>query len=71
MRNLHLSTGWQLKRREPARDLDADFAAADGWIPASAPGSVYLDLLAAGAIPDPFVGLNENEVQWVGEADWL
>jgi beta-mannosidase len=71
MQDLELSTGWQLKQRDPAHDLLADFAAADGWIPASAPGSVYLDLLAAGAIPDPFVGLNENEVQWVGEADWL
>jgi beta-mannosidase len=66
-----LSTGWRLKRRDPAHDLPADFAAADGWIPASAPGSVYLDLLAAGAIADPFIGLNENDVQWVGEADWL
>jgi beta-mannosidase len=71
MQERPLSTGWQLKRRDPARDLPADFAAADGWIPASAPGSVYLDLLAAGAIPDPFVGLNENDVQWVGEVDWL
>lgn len=25
----------------------------------------------AGKIPDPFVGLNEEEVQWVGQADWL
>src|SRR5262245_63711985 len=71
MRHLPLSTGWQLKQRDPARDLPADFAAADGWIPASAPGSVYLDLLAAGTIADPFIGMNENDVQWVGEADWL
>jgi beta-mannosidase len=71
MRERLLSTGWQLKQRDPARDLPADFAAAEGWVPASAPGSVYLDLMAAGAIADPFVGLNENDVQWVGEADWL
>jgi hypothetical protein len=71
MQERTLSTGWQLKRRDPARDLQADFAADGGWIPASAPGSVYLDLLAAGAIADPFIGLNENDVQWVGEADWL
>src|SRR5262249_537226 len=71
MRHLPLSAGWQLKQRDPSQDLQADFAAAEGWLPASAPGSVFLDLLAAGAIPDPFVGLNENEVQWIGLADWL
>jgi beta-mannosidase len=71
MQQLTLSTGWQLKQRDAARDLSDDFAAAEGWIPASAPGSVHQDLLAAGLIPDPFLGLNENDVQWVGEADWL
>lgn len=30
-----------------------------------------MDLLAAGRIPDPFYGQNENELQWIGEADWL
>jgi beta-mannosidase len=71
MRQHLLSAGWRLKRRDPAAELSHDFAAADGWFPASAPGSVFLDLLAAGAIPDPFFGLNELDVQWVGEADWL
>lgn len=39
-------------------------------IPASVPGVVHLDLLAAGRIPDPYVGANERDVQWVGERDW-
>lgn len=34
------------------------------------PGNVHLDLIHAGAIPDPFVGTNEDSVQWVGEQDW-
>jgi beta-mannosidase len=34
------------------------------------PGCVHTDLLAAGLIPDPFVGDNERRVQWVGERDW-
>jgi beta-mannosidase len=28
-------------------------------------------LLASGQIPDPFVGLNERDVQWIGESSWL
>jgi len=40
------------------------------WLPAVVPGSVHLDLLAAGRIPDPFVADNEKRVQWVAETDW-
>ncbi|MEU1517129.1 glycoside hydrolase family 2 protein [Streptomyces sp. NPDC005811] len=50
----------------------------DGWIlrhegealAASVPGCVHTDLLAAGVIPDPFVGRGEHEVAWVGRRDW-
>ncbi|KAJ3111243.1 hypothetical protein HDU96_005877 [Phlyctochytrium bullatum] len=43
------------------------------WRPclSGVPTSIHLDLLAAGAIPDPFAGTNENRMQWVGEVDWL
>jgi beta-mannosidase len=40
------------------------------WLPAHVPGGVHLDLMAAGAIPDPFFGDEELRVQWVAEADW-
>ncbi|MBI9051830.1 MAG: glycoside hydrolase family 2 protein [Anaerolineaceae bacterium] len=40
------------------------------WLPAVVPGSTYADLLAADRIPDPFVGKNENQVQWVADQDW-
>jgi beta-mannosidase len=50
----------------------------DGWIlryegralPAAVPGCVHTDLLAAGLIPDPFFGLGETEVAWVGRREW-
>ncbi|MFF5984306.1 glycoside hydrolase family 2 protein [Streptomyces olindensis] len=50
----------------------------DGWIlrhesealPASVPGCVHTDLMAAGVIPDPFLGRNETDVAWVGRRDW-
>ena len=34
------------------------------------PGCNYTDLLAAGAIPDPFIACYEKSVQWVGEKIW-
>lgn len=43
---------------------------AEAWLPASVPGGVHTDLLAAGAIPDPFVGDNELQAQWIPHADW-
>ena len=42
------------------------------WRPVSQfPTNIHLDLLAHGMIPDPFVGKNELDVQWVGEEAWL
>jgi beta-mannosidase len=40
------------------------------WLHARVPGGVHTDLLAAGRIPDPFYGVNEEQVQWVAEKDW-
>lgn len=40
------------------------------WLPATVPGSVHLDLMAAGLIPDPFLAANEEAVQWVIEKGW-
>ncbi|MET8773326.1 glycoside hydrolase family 2 protein, partial [Streptomyces sp. NPDC004658] len=41
-----------------------------GGVPATVPGCVHTDLLAAGVIPDPFLELNETEVAWVGRRSW-
>ncbi|MFE1800513.1 glycoside hydrolase family 2 protein [Streptomyces sp. NPDC059517] len=51
----------------------------EGWVlrhdgaelPATVPGCVHTDLLAAGLVPDPFLGRGETEVAWVGRRDWL
>ena len=37
---------------------------------ARVPGCVHLDLMRAGKIPDPYVGMNEKDVAWVAECDW-
>ena len=39
-------------------------------MPALVPGDTHSALLAAGKIPDPYVGMNELSVQWVGREDW-
>jgi len=41
------------------------------WFPATVPGCIHTDLLAAGEIPDPFYRDNEKIVQWVTEANWI
>ena len=35
------------------------------------PGDVHSSLIAAGIIPDPYIGRNEYDVRWVAEADWI
>lgn len=41
------------------------------WLAVSQfPTTVHVELLKAERIPDPFLSLNEWEVQWVGESDW-
>ncbi|KAJ5126489.1 hypothetical protein N7448_007268 [Penicillium atrosanguineum] len=43
----------------------------DGFLPVSQfPTNVHLDLIKHGKIPDPYIGLNEYDVQWVGEQKW-
>lgn len=39
-------------------------------VPATVPGLVHTDLLAAGLIPDPYLDQNEKKVTWIGESDW-
>jgi beta-mannosidase len=59
-RRLNLGGQWQVSQ-----------VGKEKWIPASVPGCVHTDLLAAGEIPDPFYRDNEKAVQWVTEADWI
>jgi beta-mannosidase len=44
----------------------------DKFLPvAQFPTNVHLDLIANGIIADPFIGKNENDVQWIGEVPWV
>ena len=42
-----------------------------GPVPASVPGCVHTDLLAAGLIPDPYLDDNEVGTAWIGRTAWL
>ncbi|WP_407572633.1 glycosyl hydrolase 2 galactose-binding domain-containing protein [Deinococcus altitudinis] len=71
-----LHSGWQFRACppglvSPGHPLDGDLQGAGGWYSATVPGTVQSDLLAQGQMPDPYYGLNEPQVQWVGEQDWL
>jgi beta-mannosidase len=39
-------------------------------VPATVPGCVHTDLLAAGLIPEPYLDDNETRLSWIGRADW-
>ncbi len=63
-RELH--DGWTVRAaRGPA---PAGFP--DAELPATVPGVVHLDLLAAGLIPDPYLDDNEALLAWIGLVDW-
>ncbi|NAZ75588.1 glycoside hydrolase family 2 protein [Kineococcus sp. T13] len=67
-RTLH--EGWTLEPVDgdlPPRVREA-FASAP--LPARVPGSVHTDLLAAGAIDDPYAGLGEQELEGLHRSSW-
>ncbi|EJD48522.1 glycoside hydrolase family 2 protein [Auricularia subglabra TFB-10046 SS5] len=50
----------------------AQVAADPVWYPVSQiPTTAHVELIKLHKIPDPFIGLGDQEVQWVGEADWI
>ncbi len=62
---LALDHGWQF-RQIAAGAQDAE----QGWLPATVPGDVHLDLLANEKIPDPFFRDNESKLQWIEKESW-
>jgi len=64
-----LDAGWQF-RLAPGDKHAVDHPAAVRWLPATVPGTVQTDLLAAKLVPDPYWRDDEAKIQWVGLADW-
>ncbi|HEY0198229.1 MAG TPA: glycoside hydrolase family 2 protein [Rhodanobacter sp.] len=65
----NLAEGWQF-RLVPGSIAAKAHPSSAAWRSAHVPGSVQTDLLAAGAIDDPFYRDNEAALQWIGLADW-
>ncbi|MFC4564857.1 glycoside hydrolase family 2 protein [Nocardiopsis mangrovi] len=65
-----LHSGWTVRPTgEAAVPPDIAAALAEG-VAAEVPGCVHTDLLRAGLIPDPYLDRNEDDVAWMGHADW-
>jgi beta-mannosidase len=62
-----LHAGWTLRAAAGAQ-VPEGIAGRD--VPATVPGCVHTDLLAAGLIPDPYLDDNELALAWVGRTDW-
>jgi beta-mannosidase len=57
---IDLTQNWKFRR-----------AGETDWLDAGVPGVVHLDLLRHGLIPDPYIGTNEDSVQWIEREDWM
>ncbi|GAA3824234.1 glycoside hydrolase family 2 protein [Sphaerisporangium flaviroseum] len=57
-----LHDGWTLTAVSDEVDI--------AGIPATVPGCVHTDLLAAGLIDDPYLDDNENRLTWIGRTTW-
>ena len=70
MTTIDLNGSWEFKVASIRDTLPASAARAKEWLPAVVPGTVHTDLMTNGVIPDPFFGMNENDVQWVDGQQW-
>ncbi len=41
------------------------------WMDANVPGNVHTDLFKLNKIPDPHVGTNESDLQWISAEGWI
>ncbi len=68
--NLSLSK-WTVKPCAETRHLLPDeLVFPPSGIPAQVPGDIYLDLLRAGLIDNPFFSRNELSLSWIAQCDW-
>ena len=56
---LDLNSGWQFSQFQDT-----------SWMSANVPGTVQTDLIRLKKIKDPFIGTNEDSIQWVSEKNW-
>lgn len=66
-------TGWYTKqwRLQASMELQTGIPPVVPPIPATVPGAIQADLLRAGWIKDPNVGLQSLDMEWVNNRDWV
>ncbi|NLS78336.1 MAG: hypothetical protein GXY76_13850 [Chloroflexi bacterium] len=74
-RRIDLNGAWQLRwndgqRGGPVARLLSPEADTSRALEAQVPGSVHLDLIRAGLLAEPTIGLNHLAARWVEEAIW-
>ncbi|PFG43932.1 beta-mannosidase [Isoptericola jiangsuensis] len=63
--------GWTVRAvAGPVPASSRDLLESAAGVPATVPGTVHTDLLAAGAIPDPYLDDHEALLKWVGHCAW-
>ena len=73
MRRIEVGAAWRMTWTDYATRITEHAAPGTDdsrWLPAEVPGDAHLDLLRAGLIPDPFVGMNTDAVLWMEQKDW-
>lgn len=71
-----LDSAWEFRQLptaaapSQAAPIEAGPIEAMQWHPAKLPGTVHTDLFDNGLIADPYVGMPEAGLQWIGLADW-
>ncbi|KAH7367731.1 family 2 glycosyl hydrolase [Plectosphaerella cucumerina] len=60
---LPIADNWQFRQADKE---DSEFLPVSQF-----PTNVHLDLIHHKIIPDPFIGKNELDVQWIGEVAWV
>ncbi|KIW09920.1 hypothetical protein PV08_11696 [Exophiala spinifera] len=66
---IELSSGWRYRAVDESSSSPP--TATSIWRTCrSLPTEIHLDLLNDNLIPDPFIGKNEEALQWVGETKW-
>ncbi|QSB13614.1 glycoside hydrolase family 2 protein [Natronosporangium hydrolyticum] len=65
-----LHDGWTVAPVAPRDAVPPEVAERTDPVPATVPGCVHTDLLAADLICDPFLDDNERDLAWIGRTDW-
>lgn len=71
MKRIDLQGPWEVKARDVYQSLPVQYQRTLEWIPAQVPGTVHTDLLRQNIIPDPYYRMNENDVQWIENLQWI